>query len=420
MHETTGSLVYYVVLAFVGGIILNLMPCVLPVIGLKVMSFVQQSHHSRTHALVLNLWYSAGIVSVFLLLGFLAGWIGLSWGGQFGSTAFTVTLAAVVFAMALSLLGVWEIPIPGFFGSGAVQDVASREGPFGAFVKGAITTVLATPCTGPFMASAIAWAVTQTMSTTLIVFGALGLGMASPYLLIGVFPELLRFMPKPGHWMETFKQITGFILLATVVFILSFMEPNAVVPTVALLLGVGAACWLVARTPITAELGDRLQTWALAGAVVLLAAVVSFGWLYSNGAQVAWEPFTLEKLQQEAVVEGRTVLVDFSADWCITCRALEKTVLHTERVMQAIADSGAVTMYGDYTDYPPVIERTIRALKSNGVPVIAIFPGDRPYEPIVFRDGYTSHGLINALKQAGGGKAGQASPAVASAGSPLN
>ena len=340
VKETAGSLAYYIVLAFIGGIILNLMPCVLPVIGLKVMSFVEQAGHSRTHALVLNLWYSAGIVSVFLLLGFLAAWIGLSWGGQFGSTAFTVTLAAIVFAMALSLLGVWEIPIPGFFGSGAVQDAAAKEGPSGAFLKGAITTVLATPCTGPFMASAIAWAVTQSTSTTLIVFGTLGLGMASPYLLIGVFPELLRFLPKPGQWMETFKQITGFILLATVVFMLSFMEPTAVVPTVALLLGVGLACWLVSRTPLTAELSDRLQSWALAGAVVLLAAVVSFGWLFAKDAHVDWQPFSLEKLQQVAVDDGRTVLVDFSADWCITCKALEKTVLHTERVQQAIANSG--------------------------------------------------------------------------------
>jgi thiol:disulfide interchange protein len=420
VKEDTGSLAYYVLLAFVGGIILNLMPCVLPVIGLKVMSFVQQAGHSRTHALVLNLWYSAGIVAVFLLLGILAASIGLSWGGQFGSTAFTVTLAALVFAMALSLLGVWEIPIPGFFGSGAVQDVAAKEGPFGAFVKGAITTVLATPCTGPFMASAIAWAVTQSLATTLIVFGSLGLGMASPYLLIGVFPELLRFLPKPGPWMETFKQVTGFILLATVVFILSFMEPSAVVPTVALLLGVGAACWLVARTPLTAELSDRLQTWALAGAVVLLAAVVSFGWLYSQDSRIVWQPFSLSKLQQVAVDQRRTVLVDFSADWCLTCKALEKTVLHTERVGKAIADSGAVTMYADYTDYPPEIERTIRALKGNGVPVIAVFPGDRPYEPIVFRDGYTAHGLITALRQAASGKPSKSGQSVASAAAPLN
>lgn len=220
--------------------------------------------------------------------------------------------------------------------------------------------------------------------------------------------------------METFKQITGFILLATVVFLLSFMDPTAVVPTVALLLGVGLACWLVSRTPLTAGLADRLQSWSLAGAVVLLAAVISFGWIYAKDARVDWQPFSLARLQQVAVDQGRTVLVDFSADWCITCKALEKTVLHTQRVQQAIADSGAVPMYGDYTDYPPEIERTIRALKSNGVPVIAIFPGERPYEPIVFRDGYTAHGLIAALKQAGGSKTARPSQAVAAAETALN
>ena len=148
-----------------------------------------------------------------------------------------MTIAAVVFAMALSLLGVWEVPIPGFFGSGSVQSAAAKEGPLGAFLKGVVTTVLATPCTAPLMAAAIAWAVTQPLVTNLIVFAAVGLGMASPYLLIGVYPELLRFLPKPGAWMETFKQVSGFVLLGTVVFILSFIEPAAVVPTILLLLG---------------------------------------------------------------------------------------------------------------------------------------------------------------------------------------
>src|SRR5262249_22948918 len=135
--------------------------------------------------------------------------------------------------------------------------------------------------------------------------------------------------------------------------------------------------------------------------------------------RLAWQPFSLESLQQVAVEEGKTVLVDFSAEWCITCKALEKTVLHTEPVEKAIADSGAITMYADFTDYPPEIEKTIRALKSNGVPVIAIFPGDRPYEPIVFRDGYTAQGLISALKQAEQ-KQRKSEPAVAATGSPLN
>ncbi len=416
VEDTGGTLAYYVALAFVGGLILNLMPCVLPVIGLKVMSFVEQAGKSRAHALVLNLWYAGGIVSVFLLLGVLAAWIGLSWGGQFGSTPFNVTIAAVVFAMALSLLGLWEVPIPGFFGSGSVQEAAAQEGPLGAFLKGVVTTVLATPCTAPFMAAAVAWAVTQSLATTLVVFASLGLGMASPYLLVGVYPELLRFLPKPGAWMETFKQVSGFVLLATVVFILSFVEPAAVVPTVALLMGVGAACWIVGRTPLTAEIRDRLRAWAYAAAVILAFVAVSFGWLYRDvmqprfagrlAAPVAfdgpWQPFSLERLKQLAVDDGRTVLVDFSADWCFNCKVLEQTVLHTEPVERAIAESDVVTMYADFTHYPPEIDRTLKGLGANGVPVIAIFPGDAPFHPIIFQGGYTQKGLVEALDRANG------------------
>jgi thiol:disulfide interchange protein len=416
IDNEAGSLGYYIALAFVGGLILNLMPCVLPVIGLKVMSFVEQSGRSRTHALVLNLWYAAGIIAVFLLLGILAATINLSWGGQFGSTAFNVTIAAVVFAMALSLLGVWEVPIPGFFGTGSVQSAAAQEGPLGAFLKGIVTTILATPCTAPFMASAVAWAVAQPFATTLAVFASLGVGMASPYVLVGMYPELLRFLPKPGRWMETFKQVTGFVLLATVVFILSFIEPVAVVPTVALLLGIGVACWLISRTPLTAEFGDQLKSWGLAGVVLLLFIGVSFGVLYriaSAPSETAWQPFSLEKLKQVAVDEGKTVLVDFSAEWCINCKFFEKTVLHTDPVKQAIASSGAVPMYADYTDYPPEIDRTLKALRSNGVPVIAVFPGTAPYHPIVFRGGYTQQDIINALQRAAGVQPGRGSEAVA-------
>jgi thiol:disulfide interchange protein len=417
-----GSLGYYIALAFVGGLILNLMPCVLPVIGLKVMSFVEQSGRSRTHALVLNLWYAAGIIAVFLLLGFLAATFSLSWGGQFGSTAFNVTIAAIVFAMALSLLGVWEVPIPGFFGTGSVHTAAAQEGPLGAFLKGIVTTVLATPCTAPFMASAVAWAVAQPFGTTLAVFASLGVGMASPYVIVGMYPELLRFLPKPGRWMETFKQVTGFVLLATVVFILSFIEPVAVVPTVLLLLGIGVACWLISRTPLTAEFGDRVKSWAFAGAVLLLFIGVSFGVIYRIASQplaTAWQPFSLEKLKQVAVDEGKTVIVDFSAEWCINCKFFEKTVLHTDPVEHAIASSGAVTMYADYTDYPPEIDRTLKALRSNGVPVIAVFPGNSPYQPIVFRGGYTQQDLINALQRAAGIRPSRGSEAVA-ASPPMN
>jgi thiol:disulfide interchange protein len=397
-----GSLSYYIALAFVGGLILNLMPCVLPVIGLKVMSFVEQSGKSRSHALMLNVWFSIGIISVFLVLGILAATLGLTWGGQNGKTPFNVAVAAVVFAMALSLLGVWEIPIPGFFGSGSVQSAASKEGPLGAFLKGVVTTVLATPCTAPLMAAAVAWAVAQPVTTNLIVFATVGLGMSSPYLLIGVYPELLRFLPKPGAWMETFKQLSGFVLLGTVIFILSYIEQQAIIPTILLLLGIAVACWLAARTPLTAELGARLKAWGSAAVVVLLF-VGAATWMYrvaTAPADGGWQPFSLERLQQVAVDEGKTVLVDFSAEWCVNCKFFEKTVLRTTPVEQAIKSSGVVTMYGDFTNYPPEIERTIKKLGANGVPVIAIFPGGSPYQPIVFQGGYTQQKLLDALAEA--------------------
>ncbi len=387
-------------LAFVGGLILNLMPCVLPVIGLKVMSFVEQAGKSRAHALALNGWYALGIVSVFLLLGVLAATLGLQWGGQFSSTAFNVTMAAVVFAMALSLLGVWEVPIPGFFGSGAVHHAAAKEGPTGAFLKGVVTTILATPCGAPYMAPAIAWAVGEPPQITLTVFASVGLGMASPYLLVGLFPELLRFLPRPGRWMETFKQVTGFILLATVVYILSFVEASAVVPTLLLLVGIGMACWLFARTPVYAEQRERLRAWTVAGLLVVVFAMVSFGWLYPSlktEMQEGWQPFSLASLQRITVDQGRTAVVDFSAEWCATCKFLERTVLHTAPVDKAIDQAGAVRLYADFTHYPPEIADTIKYLKSNGVPVIAIFPGDRPYQPIVFAGGYKQSDIIAAL-----------------------
>lgn len=407
--DEQGSLSYYIALAFVGGLILNLMPCVLPVIGLKVMSFVEQSGKSRGHAFFLNVWFAAGIISVFLVLAVLAslprlglGAEGLGWGGQNGSVSFNVTIAAIVFAMALSLLGVWEIPIPGFFGSGSVQSAAAKEGPLGAFLKGVVTTILATPCTAPLMAAALTWGVSQPVATTLMVFATVGLGMASPYLVIGVFPELLRFLPKPGAWMETFKQISGFLLLATVVYILSYIDERVVIPTLILLLGVGVACWYLARTPLTAEFAARAKSW-VASAGVLLLFIGVFGMMYRIAmapADKGWQPFSLERLHQVAVTEGKTVLVDFSAEWCPTCKVLEQFVLHTEPVEEAIKTSDVVTMYADYTDYSPEIKRTINALGSVGIPVVAIFPGGAPYKPIVFTDGYRQKDIIEAIAEA--------------------
>lgn len=452
-------------LAFLGGLALNLMPCVLPVIGLKVMSFVSQAGKSRGQALLLNVWYSLGILVVFWVLGGLAVFAGLTWGSQFGSAVFNVVMASVVFAMALSLLGVWEIPIPGFLGSGVAQEATQQEGPIGAFLKGMVTTVLATPCTGPGMAVALGWAVRQPPTTTMLTFTVLGIGMSFPYLLIGAFPSLVAWLPKPGNWMITFKQLMGFVLLGTVLFLMSTLHPALYIPTLALLMGIAVGCWWIERTPATEPLSARLQAWTVAAAVIFGSTLLAFPGLYRNvtlpryeaqlassvdnqvaskasvlleqiasaeseqamraeltrialqlatyDADAPWQPFSLARLGRLAVEENRTVLVDFSAEWCINCKALEAAVLHTEPVEEAIEKNNVTTMYADFTNQPPEIENTIRALKSNGVPVIAIFPGDRPYQPIVFRGSYTQESLVDAIRQATGGQ--QASSKVADA-----
>lgn len=445
------SFVYYLITAFLGGLILNIMPCVLPVIGLKVMSFVQQAGQSRAHAWALNCWYAAGIVSVFLILASLAVSIQLGWGGQFSNAKFNITLIGIVFAMALSLLGLWEIPIPGFVGGGTAMKAAEQEGPAAAFLKGVLTTLLATPCTGPFMATALAWAVKQPAWMTYSTFAVLGLGMASPYLLIGAFPNLIRFLPKPGAWMESFKKIMGLVLLATVVWLMTFIDAPLAVPTVLMMVGIAAACWWVSQTPVTSSAMDKFYAWTTAGLLVVVAALGSYGWLYQSvmlprfekmvaahaEQQIAlqrlelaqtlqqvespdelgqvieylakddgdqpWQPFSLAKLGQFTLGEGRTVLVDFTADWCLTCKTLEKFVLKTEDVENALTEANVLTMEADYTKKPPAIDRAIKALGGVGVPLIAIFPAADPYHPIVFSNAsYTKAQLIDAIAQATG------------------
>jgi suppressor for copper-sensitivity B len=426
---------------FLGGLILNLMPCVLPVIGLKLLSFLEQSGHSRQHAFALNVWYSLGMLSVFLVLATLAVTLGFGWGQLFSYTGFNVTLAAVVFTMGLSFLGVWEIPIPGFVGRGKTLELAEKEGAAGAFSKGILTTILATPCSAPFLASALTWAVNQPPPKTYAVFTAVGLGMASPYLLIGAFPSLIAFLPKPGAWMDTFKQIMGFVLLGTVVFLLTFIPIALVVPTVGFLFGLWGACWWIGGTSPTADAGVKVRAWLAAAAFAGAMWFLTFGWLAGvmqgyfdraveeaialqmiegqveggavvatvkpmltkNGNRLPWQPFTRPVLE-DAIASGATVLVDFTADWCLTCKTLEATVLSTIDVREVAKANGVITLRADWTHGQPEVTRMLELLGSKQVPVLAIFPAGNPNQPIVLRGGYTQQTLLDALRKAGPSK----------------
>ncbi len=439
------SLLKMMLFGFLGGLILNLMPCVLPVIGLKILSFVEQSGRHRGQIFLLNLWYSAGILAVFMILATLPVAFHyfqgkqFGWGQQFAYDGFNITLTAVVFVMALSFLGVWEIPIPGFVGGSAANDLAAKEGAAGAFFKGALTTVLATPCSGPFLSSALAFAVAEPPHITYTTFAFIGLGMAFPYLAIGTFPRLIRFLPKPGAWMDTFKQIMGFVLLGTVVYLMTVIQWPAVVPTVALLIGLWAGCWWIGRTPTYAEFGAKTQAWLIGGVVAAVVGVVAFQWLGpimterfqlaidkeveaqirsagTNAEAVAtrqhakgefelpWEMYSLAKLQ-ELTAAGNTVMLDFTADWCQTCQALKKFVLDTDGVRKEVEANGVVPLIVDMTRFPPEEAALLETLSGGqSIPVLAIFPAGRPNQPIVLSNAYTQGMLLEKLREAGPSK----------------
>jgi suppressor for copper-sensitivity B len=369
-----GELIIQLASAMLAGVFLNVMPCVLPVIGLKVMSFVQQAGESRKRIFALNAWFSLGLMSVFWALATLAvgvrfatqGDLEFGWGEQFQFTSFNIILTSVVFAFALSFLGVWEIPIPGFVGSSSANEVAEREGAAGAFIKGVLATVLATPCVGPLLIPATTWAIQQPVWLTYTAFTFIGLGMASPYLAIGAYPRLMSFLPKPGNWMVAFKQIMGFVLMGTVVWLFSSLSDQYHTELLALLVSIGFACWVVGRLPVTVSASIRFQSWGWAIGAVAYVAVVAFGtdrliipvativtafaiavwilmqlsenasikvkaWCWSGAiavllisttisyfalqhSELPWEPFSRAELNTY-LRNGQTVLVDFTADW---------------------------------------------------------------------------------------------------------
>jgi thiol:disulfide interchange protein len=408
IEDTTSESAFYILpLAFLGGFLLNFMPCVLPVIGLKIMSFVQQAGANRGRVFLLNAWYSLGMLSIFWLLALMASAASLGlareslgWGEQFNYDGFTIPLLCVVFVMGLSFIGVWEIPIPGFVGSGKAGAIASHEGLAGAFFKGVVTTILATPCSGPGLATALTWSATKPPYLVFLVFTCMGIGMALPYLLIGAYPRLIRFLPKPGVWMETFKQLMGFVLMGTVVYMFSLVSQAKILPTIALVFGLWASCWWIGRVPVTAEFGQKARAWGIAAALSGVIGWFGFVHEFKHEHELAWQPFSLAALE-EHVAAKRTVLVDFTADWCPTCKVLERTVLNTQSVQQVVEKNEVVTLVADWTEGSEEIGLVLKALGSKQLPVIAIFPATDPYRPKKLTGAYTRGELVSKLQEAG-------------------
>lgn len=409
-----GSFAWFVFLAMLGGLILNLMPCVLPVISIKVLSLVAQAGESAARVRQLGLAFVGGILVTFALLALIvialqAGGEQLGWGFQFQSPAFVLVLTALVFVLGLSLFGVVTIRLPGIGVSfGGLED---GEGAGSSFLNGVLATILATPCTAPFLGAALGFAFSQSPATIVGIFLAAGLGMALPYLLLAVQPAWVAYLPKPGAWMERFKQGMGFLLMATVLWLLWVLGKQlgmeAVVWTSAFLLCLGLGAWVLGTwVDLRSSPTQRAAAWIVVVLLTvggyalflhpLLAAPVAVG---TPTAQGEWQPFDVDQLQAD-IAAGHTVFVDFTAEWCWTCKVNERTVLATDDVRNAFAADDIVLVKADWTSRDPQITKLLRAFGRSGVPLYVVFPGNRPDAPIVLPEVITPGLVIDALAQA--------------------
>ncbi len=412
------SLWTYALLALLGGLILNLMPCVLPVISLKVLSIVNQAGESRARVRALGLAFAAGIVVSFAVLALVvvllkSGGEEIGWGVQFQYPIFVVAMAALVFALALSLFGVFTIVLPGT--SGSFSAVGSGESLSSSFFNGVLATVLATPCTAPFLGTALGFAFAQSAPVIFSIFICIGVGMALPYIALALEPSWTRFLPRPGAWMERFKQGMGFLLMATVLWLLWVLSKQigaeGVVWTCAFLLGVALACWILGQwLDLSAGALRRWVVWGISLTIVTLSYVLLLrpvlvqeqalsAEVQTEQDALGWIDFSPAEVERR-VNGGQTVFIDFTAEWCLTCKVNERVVLARDAVRDKFADHNVALIKADWTNHNPEITRLLRAFGRSGVPLYVIFPGGQIDKPLVLPEIITVELVLQKLDEA--------------------
>jgi thiol:disulfide interchange protein len=417
------SLWEMLIYAFIGGLILNVMPCVLPVIALKILGFVGQAREDASRARRLGLIYALGVVVSFLALAGLV--IGLKlaglkagWGIQFGNPYFLVVMTTLATLIALNLFGIFEVTLSGR-AMGTAAELSSRHGAAGAFFNGLLATVLATSCTAPFLGAAIgfAFAPSQTAPITLLVFFTIGIGLALPYVVLTWQPAWLRFLPKPGPWMERFKIIMGFPMLAAAAWLFSLVSlhyGDRAWWLILFLVMVSVAAWvfgefvqrnrsrpgvawltilLILTSGYAAVLEGQLR-WRQPGAQSA-GGVTGL----SNPGGVPWKPWSTAAVEA-ARAEQRPVLVDFTAKWCLTCNTLVKPALESSSVRTKLQQINAVALLADYTAFPQNITDELNRFDRAGVPLVLVYPKNPKERPIILPEALTPGMVVDALDRA--------------------
>jgi len=418
------TLWFALLLAFGGGLLLNLMPCVFPVVSLKVLGFVrlagERPAEVRRHGLsfaagvIVAFWALAGLLIVLRLVGEEIGW-----GFQLQTPGFIAFMAFLLFGIGLNLAGVFEIGTSlGRLGAGS----PAASGYTGSAANGVLATVVATPCTAPFMGAALGFALTLSAAGALLVFTALAVGMAAPYVVLSMAPALLRYLPKPGAWMETFKQALSFPLFATTAWLVwVFGHQTGVDGVLRLLLGLtllamAAWCWGRWGSVLTAARASRLVGRGAAAAFLLVGFGLAMGASplpagaglsaaagaagENDGARIQWETFSAEAVagHREA---GRAVFIDFTAAWCLTCKVNERISLDVPEVVALVEELNIVMLKADWTTRDPAITRALAGFGRSGVPLYVVYSPDPFAPPRLLPEVLTPALVIRALQQAG-------------------
>ena len=415
---TTTGLWNFLLLGFIGGLILNLMPCVLPVISLKIFGFMRQAGDSRASILRHGAAFVAGIFLWFLglaavIIALKTAGTEVTWAFQFQNPWFNFVIGAVVFVFALNLFGVFEIVLPGRATQGIAQ-AGSHGGLGGSFAQGLLATLLATPCTAPFLGTALGFAFSQSSGVILAMFASIAAGMSAPYLLLSAQPGWMRFLPKPGEWMERLKQFMGFPLLATLLWVLYVIGQQrgteALIWAAATYLCLGLAAWLYGAFLGPINTG-RAKFLATMGILLSLALGIFYftGNLFARAAAtiptanskvstdgIPWVPYSEAELQR-LLADGKPVFLDFTADWCITCKFNMRTAIDTAAVREAFEKLGIVPMLADWTNSNPEITRKLAQFDRVGVPFYLFYGAGRADSPVILPELLTEQIVLRAI-----------------------